>query len=46
MDQFLVHPDYIDKIECDLIEPLSNTCAVPTSPPSVQWQNLNTIENY
>lgn len=46
IDQFLAHPNYEDKIECGPIEPLSNTCSVPTSPISVQWQNLNRIENY
>ena len=46
IDQFLGHPDYNEEPVCEPIQPLNNACAVPTSPPSVQWQSLNNIEKY
>ena len=46
IDQFLVHPDYNEDEVCEPLEQYKNVCTVPTSPPSVQWQSLNTINNY
>ncbi len=46
IDQFLAHPEYNDDVVCEKIENLANTCVVPTSPPSVQWQSLDRINNY
>ena len=46
IDQFLAHPEYNEEEVCEKITPLENTCAVPTSPPSVQWQSLNNIQRY
>ena len=46
IDQFLVHPDYNEDEVCEPLEQYRDVCTVPTSPPSVQWQSLNTINNY
>lgn len=46
IDQFLVHPNYEDKVDHDPIEPLNNNYSVHTSPPSVHWQDLNNINKF
>jgi len=46
VDQYNTHPEYNDDVVCDNLEPLKNTCAVPTGPQSVQWQSVNNISNY
>lgn len=46
IDQFNTHPEYNDEVVCDNLEPLKDTCAVPTGPQSVQWQSLDTISKY
>jgi hypothetical protein len=46
IDQYEVYPDVNEKEECDTIIGIKNTCAVPTSPPSIQWQSLDRINNY
>jgi len=46
IDQFLAHPVYNDEEVCEELPQISNACAVPTSPPSIQWQSLETIQKY
>ena len=46
LDQFNTHPEYNDEEVCDNLEPLKNTCAVPTGPQSVQWQSIERITQY
>ena len=46
IDQFLAHPEYNEDVVCEKLENIDNTCVVPTSPPSVQWQSLDRINNY
>ena len=46
MEQFTVYPDVKEEKNCETIEDLKNTCSVPTSPPSIQWQSLDLINKY
>ena len=45
LDQFLAYPDYTEEEPCEQL-PTFEFCAVPTDPPSIQWQSLSTIDNY
>lgn len=46
IDQFLAHPEFNDQEVCEELEQYKDVCTVPTSPPSVQWRSLETINNY
>lgn len=46
IDQFNVYPDVKEEQNCNTINNIQNTCSVPTSPPSIQWQSLDIINQY
>ena len=46
IDQHTVYPDEKKEKKCETIENIKTFCAVPTNPPSVQWQSLDMINKY